>query len=576
MKYFALIFLQFIICLNFVLSQNKTSTKDIKISEKEIQATELYIDAMKEKNLGNFEKALEKMQKVIVEQPQNAAAHFEASQICISLEKYSEGIKLAEKAVSIDENNTWFKEYLVELYTRSGDVDKASKLYEQIIKNAPNDLESILQYSYILIKSENYKKALEVLNQAEKKGLTHEMLHIQKHQIYLRLNDFNNAENEIKKLIILDPTEMRHQVTLAEFYDNNLKKELALKTFQNILLIEPSNPKALIYLSNYYLKQNDTLAFKNTSIKLIENKEIELDSKIAYLGYGLMNFSKLDAAQKSFYISLTEKLADFHPIDAKSHSILGDFHFLNENNEKASLAYKNSLKYRNDIFEVWQNLFSTLFSLSKYKELADSSQSAIEYFPANPLVHYFNGIANLQIEQYSISEKSLRKAIRFAGDNPKLEAQIYNSLGELFHKQKKYKEMDEAYENAIKLEPNNPFTLNNYAYYLSLRKNQLERAKKMSRKTLDIAPDNGSFLDTYAWICFQLGQYQEALLYQEKAVEIEKEDKKTIYEHYGDILSKVGNIEKAIIYWQKSMDAGNSNKVLKQKISEKKYIESNE
>jgi tetratricopeptide (TPR) repeat protein len=136
--------------------------------------------------------------------------------------------------------------------------------------------------------------------------------------------------------------------------------------------------------------------------------------------------------------------------------------------------------------------------------------------------------------------------------------------------------MDEAYENAIKLEPNNPFTLNNYAYYLSLRKNQLERAKKMSRKTLDIAPDNGSFLDTYAWICFQLGQYQEALLYQEKAVEIEKEDKKTIYEHYGDILSKVGNIEKAVVYWQKSMDAGNSNKVLKQKITEKKYIESNE
>jgi predicted phage terminase large subunit-like protein len=136
--------------------------------------------------------------------------------------------------------------------------------------------------------------------------------------------------------------------------------------------------------------------------------------------------------------------------------------------------------------------------------------------------------------------------------------------------------LEKDYENAIKLEPNNPFTLNNYAYYLSLRKNQLERAKKMSRKTLDIAPDNGSFLDTYAWICFQLGQYQEALLYQEKAVEIEKEDKKTIYEHYGDILSKVGNIEKAVVYWQKSMDAGNSNKVLKQKITEKKYIESNE
>ena len=133
--------------------------------------------------------------------------------------------------------------------------------------------------------------------------------------------------------------------------------------------------------------------------------------------------------------------------------------------------------------------------------------------------------------------------------------------------------MDEAFEESLKIEPDNAFTLNNYAYYLSLRKSQLEKAKQMSRKSLDLQGQNGSFLDTYAWICFQLGQYQEAMNFQEKALNFEKDDKTTIYEHYGDINFKMGNAAKALEYWQKSKDAGNPSKTLLKKIAEKKYIE---
>jgi tetratricopeptide (TPR) repeat protein len=211
--------------------------------------------------------------------------------------------------------------------------------------------------------------------------------------------------------------------------------------------------------------------------------------------------------------------------------------------------------------------------LRLYKEMADSTESALEFFPANTIVYFYNGLANYQIERFDIAEKSFRRALRFVGENKVLEAQLYGSLAEMYYKQKRYKEMDESFDEALKLDPDNAYTLNNYAYYLSIRKDQLELAKKMSKKSLEIEKNNASFLDTYAWICFELGLYTDAKYYQEQALEHGKEDMSTIYEHYGDILFKLNEVDKALIYWNKAKENGSKNKALPSKISTKKYVE---
>jgi tetratricopeptide (TPR) repeat protein len=559
-----------------LFAQKNIDVNAYQMEEKEVRSLESYLEILRLKSIGNTEKALQELVKYLEINPNNAAANYEAAQLSFNEQKLTPAIAFAEKAVALDEKNIWYKNLLVELYNKNNEPQKAIKIYEKIVKESPNDKESAMQYAFLLVKATEYKKALEVLTLWEKRDDGDEMILGQKHQIYLKLNDFKNAENELKKLIVKSPTDTRYQIALAEFYDANLKKDEAIKAYKNVLLLEPNNPEALLYMSGHYIEENDTLSFAASANRIIKNNQINLDTKIAYLSYGLMNFSKLDTSKKELYVSLAQELALKYPTEAKAHAIYGDFCYLYEKNEQGLAAYKNSLKYKNDIFEVWQNLFSIMLTLKNYKDLADSSEAALEYFPAHAAVHFYNGLANQYLDRYEKAEKSYRKAIRFSGDNTKLEAQLYSSLGEVYHKMKKIKEMDEAFEESLKIEPDNAFTLNNYAYYLSLRKSQLEKAKQMSRKSLDLQGQNGSFLDTYAWICFQLGQYQEAINFQEKALNFEKDDKTTIYEHYGDILFKMGNTAKALEYWQKSKDAGNASKTLIKKIAEKKYIEAAE
>jgi tetratricopeptide (TPR) repeat protein len=94
----------------------------------------------------------------------------------------------------------------------------------------------------------------------------------------------------------------------------------------------------------------------------------------------------------------------------------------------------------------------------------------------------------------------------------------------------------------------------------------------MSAYSNKLDPDNGSFEDTYAWILFELGEYKEAKIWQEKALKSDRANA-TLLEHFGDILIKLVKIDKAIEQWKKAKEAGSDSKTIDQKIATKSYIE---
>ncbi len=160
-----------------------------------------------------------------------------------------------------------------------------------------------------------------------------------------------------------------------------------------------------------------------------------------------------------------------------------------------------------------------------------------------------------------------------SADNDKLRAQFLSNMGDAYHSLNKNTESDSAYDRALKLDPENAFVLNNYSYYLSERKVKLEKAKEMSAYSNKLEPDNTSFLDTYAWILFQLNDFTGAKDWQDKAIKAGGDKSGTILEHYGDILFKLGKKDEALDYWKKAKDLGTDSSTLDRKIAEQKYIE---
>ena len=114
----------------------------------------------------------------------------------------------------------------------------------------------------------------------------------------------------------------------------------------------------------------------------------------------------------------------------------------------------------------------------------------------------------------------------------------------------------------------NTFVLNNYSYYLSQRRENLPLAKEMIEECIQLTLEtpNASFIDTYAWVLYQLKEYNLAKEQIQKALLLNT-NSAVIIEHYGDILYKLGDKKEAVVQWGKAYQLDKTNLILKEKIN---------
>lgn len=146
-------------------------------------------------------------------------------------------------------------------------------------------------------------------------------------------------------------------------------------------------------------------------------------------------------------------------------------------------------------------------------------------------------------------------------------------MGEAYYRLNRFSESDNAFENALRKNPNDATILNNYSYYLSERGEKLEKAAEMSAKSNNLQSGQPSFLDTYGWILYKQAKYAEAKEWLKKAIDSGGNSNSTILEHYGDALYKLDEKENALMYWKKAEENGGKSEFLKKKIADKKLYE---
>ena len=150
---------------------------------------------------------------------------------------------------------------------------------------------------------------------------------------------------------------------------------------------------------------------------------------------------------------------------------------------------------------------------------------------------------------------------------------FYGQIGDIYYQMKQPEEAYKAYDEALKYNDKNIVVLNNYSYFLTLAKQDLKKAERMSAQCIKLEPDNSTYLDTYAWVFFMQGNYTLARIYIESALSKDKTNSSELVDHYGDILFMSGEKEKAVEQWKKAKELGKEGEVLDRKITEEKYIE---
>ena len=543
-----------------------------KLSEEQrVQLERTFLEGQRAKAIEDYEDASKKFQDVLKIDPKNAAAHFELSSLFFSANKFDEALAESDQAVTINPSNKWYLEQLAAIQMKKNDTKSAIKTYEQLIKLSPNDPDNYFDLAYLYLQSSQPDLALKTYDQFEKNYGLEESVILQKERIYLKQNKFDNAVAEVQKLIDAYPGEVQYLNMMAELYALNNKKDKAGEIYQKILEIEPDNAQALMATADISAGKGDTTARFEGMKKIFANPKLNVDVKVKML-YTYIQYYELRKDKIKEAFELADILIATHPGEAKAYAIKGDLYYIDKKDSIALPAYLKALELRKEIFAVWQQVMLIYNTQHDWVKLDKVCNDAMELFPNQALIYLFKGGADYQNKQYDKALKSFQKGEKMASDNPQLKAQIYSNLGDTYHSLNRDAESDSAYEKSLKLDPENGYVLNNYSYYLSLRKVNLQRAKQMSAYSNKLDPVNDSFQDTYAWILFQLGEYQDARSLQEKVV-TKNPKNPTLLEHYGDMLIQTGEKDKALEYWRKAKEAGSDSKTLDSKIAAMKYIE---
>jgi tetratricopeptide (TPR) repeat protein len=558
-------------------SKTTSASKGKELNEDQKKMVDyLFIDGCKERlagerHSGRLENAEAQFNKALVIDPQNAAIKYELAKIYELTGRMDQAIACSKSSVELDPKNQWYHIRYIECLHMKKLYAQAAEAYAQLVKQFPDRSDWLESEAIEYALAGNFSKSFKIYDELEKRYGTNETFTINKIKLLKQQRKYSDAEGELKKLIDSNPTESRFYSYLAEYYEDINDFQKAKAVYDKMLTLDSNNPMVHLAIANYYKQQGKA-------------EESQTELKTAFASPDLDVYTKLKILESYFNLSeqypeytpkayeLCTILLKVNPTSAEAHSIYADYLARDRKNEEARVEYLKALSYDKSNYVIWERLMFAEHDMNQNDSLEKHSSAAIELFPSQSKPYLFNGAANIALKNYKKAIKSLNDGLEFEEMDKPVLLGIYSNLGEAYNYTKEYEKSDKAFEDALKIDPDNDHVLNNYAYYLSLRNEKLEKAEKYAKRCTELYPNRPDYLDTYGWILFQMKRYKEAEEYLARVVKVSPKNP-VFLEHYGDILFKLDKVEQAVNYWKLAQDSGGKSESLTKKLVLKKINE---
>ena len=533
-----------------------------------------FLEAMRMKGKNEYDAAFGLLQHCLDINPTASSALYEISQYYMFLRQVPQGQVALEQAVAFAPDNYWYSQGLVSLYQQQNELDKAAALLEKMVTRFPSKQDPLFSLLDIYSRQEKYNDVISTLNRLEKRLGKNEQLSMEKFRIYLQMKDDKKAFQEIESLVQEYPMDMRYQVILGDVYLQNGKKQEAYDAYQKVLAVEPDNPMALFSMASYYEQTGQKELYQQQLDTLLLNKKVTSDTKISVMRQVIAENEQSSAKDSTQVIALFDRMMK-QDMDDPQIPMLYSQYLLSKNMEQEAVPVLEQVVDLDPTNKAARlMLVSAAVKKEDYKQIIKVCEPGIEATPDALELYYYLAIAYHQAEQGDSVLSVCNRALEHITPDTRKEviSDFYSIMGDIYHTKKQMTEAYAAYDSALVYNPSNIGALNNYAYYLSVERHDLDKAEEMSYKTVKAEPNNSTYLDTYAWILFEKGNYAEARIYIDNAMKNDGEKSDVIVEHCGDIYFMTGDAEGALKYWKKALEMGSESKTLKQKIEKKKYI----
>ncbi len=558
-----------------------TSCNNRNIDEPEFERSvandafkEAFHEGMREKMIGHFEKAIPLFEKCLVLSPESAPVHFALSDLYEKTGQRAQSENFAQKAYSLDKTNKWYVLRLADIYYLNGDFAKCASFYEMIIKDEKN-IDLKFQYADALIKSNQAKKAIMMLDEIEVETGKSPELSITKNELYLSLRDEESAANELDQLIEDNPGNIENIVVVAEYFLNSRRPLQAEKLIAESLLKNPDAGELFIMAADIKLRKGEIDGAFQDIRKGFGCEDLLLERKLDLMK-GLMpfGFNPANPDAKKVQVEMQALFGLIYDINLQNdqlHQIYGSFLQKTGKREEARRQFRLVCDLNPDSYESWSQLLQLESSLKMYQELSVDGKEAFELFPTQPQFYLFAGIGAYESGQFANAEEWL-----FLGKDLVIKDNVLSSdflfhLGQTYCRQNKRDEGFSYFDQALVMNPKNTVAYAQKAEYLIAERNYIS-AESVVVEGMKITPDDPGLLDASGQILLHKKSFADAVKIFERALAPDVFNPK-ILEHYGDALFLLGDTEKAVEIWKEAKKNGNTSEVLNRKITDGKYYE---
>lgn len=566
--------------LNAAPSQDSEKTKTVARSA---HYNYYFLESTAQQLKGNYAAAFDLLRRAREFCPDAPEVYYHLAGYYIDMDQDSMAQACFEKAVALNPTNDMYVEKLGQMYISQRNYADATEIYERLYDSHRGryDVLQILLQLYAM--ENNYEQMLHTLDRMETIEGSTEQISFSKMQIYEQQGKHEKARAELQALAEKNPNNPNYQVMYGNWLLQNGNADEALKQYRRVLKTDPDNTLAQMSMLDYYREKQMTEAADNQLIQLLLSRHTPDDEKVALMRQYILTEEKA-GVDSTKILGIFDRVLALPQPSADMTMLKSAYQSLKKMpQEEIEQTLRDALAIEPDHVGARVQLVQDLWNRKDYDEVIALCRPAQEYNPDEMAFYYFQGLAHFQKDEQDEALDVFRKGVSQIKEdsNPDIVSDFYAIMGDILHQKDRDEEAFASYDSCLHWKDDNIGALNNYAYYLSIRKYTkaedqraaLDKAEQMSRKTIQAEPANSTYLDTYAWILFLQGRYPEAKNYIEQAIANSDDLSGVVKEHAGDIYAVNGDISRAMEFWQQAADGGSDSPTLHKKIAQKRYIE---
>ena len=541
-----------------------------------------FLEAMVQRQKGQNDAAFDLLNHCLDINPHAAEVYYYLAQYYSALKQTEKSLDYFQTAARLNPQNETYMETLAQVYIRQQNFQDAIAVVEKLYERH-KDREDLLETLFHLYQEvDDYQSAVSVLDRIETIDGKSERLSLAKSEVYTRMGNEKAAVAEMADLARQYPNDLNYLAMYGESLMMNGQTKEALEVYDRILTEEPNNNRVLMSLRTYYQAQENHTMADSLTRRVLLGRNTSLEEK-TYLIRQIIGANEMAGGDSTEVLRMFHQMMAVDTTDVDIALLCATYMDLKKMpSDSIKPVLNHILKLAPDNSAARLHLVGYAWAEDDKDRVIELCQMAREYNPDDMAFYYYQGIAYYQRDSLDQALSTFQNGVSVINEksNADIVSDFYEVMGEILHKKGRVQEAFAAYDSCLQWKPDNIPCLNNYAYYLSLRNEELSKAETMSMKTLKAEPKNATYLDTFAWILFMQKRYTEAKIYIDQALQNVETvtiggdtiSNAAIYEHAGDIYWYCEDPDKALTFWQDALKGDAENKVLIRKVKLKKYF----